>query len=40
LDYGKGYVYAHNVKARRADGHADDRQEYFPDKLKGRKYLP
>ncbi|MDD5252202.1 MAG: replication-associated recombination protein A [Patescibacteria group bacterium] len=39
LEYGKGYVYAHNVKERRADGHADDRQEYFPEKLKGRKYL-
>jgi putative ATPase len=39
LDYGKGYVYAHNVKQRRADGHADDQQEYFPDRLKGRRYL-
>ncbi|MCK4858161.1 MAG: replication-associated recombination protein A, partial [candidate division Zixibacteria bacterium] len=39
LDHGKGYVYAHDVKKRRPDGHADDGQQYLPDKLKGRKYL-
>jgi putative ATPase len=39
LNYGKGYVYAHDVAKKRADGHADDQQEYFPERLKGRRYL-
>lgn len=34
LDYGKGYKYTPKFKSA-----VDAKQEYFPDKLKGRKYL-
>ncbi|MBN1585566.1 replication-associated recombination protein A [Candidatus Uhrbacteria bacterium] len=39
LGFGRGYAYPPDIGKKRPDGHADDGQEYLPERLKGRKYL-